>query len=164
MWWAMAAQAGISLVQSAATNETAEEQRLLTTYQNRMRMLSNAANQNTITDNERFAVEESVIESINIQKSALRARGAAEVAAAAAGVTGGSVGQALLDITRDSATAEHNRRFNLYKTFLDVAAQRESSRQGVFNALDLRTNAGESSGQTAFNAGSAAFGTFMQYQ
>ncbi len=163
MWWAMAASAGFSLLGSSQKNSTAADNRALTEYQNRMRLLSNAANQNTLTQNENIAIQESVQESINIQKNSIRAQGMATVSAAAAGVTGISVGQALLDITRDSAEAEQTRQFNMYKDFANISAQRESSRQGVINSLDLRTHSGAGLGEIVFDAGKSAFGTWLNY-
>lgn len=164
MWWAMAAQAGFSILGSASSNSTAGDQKDLTEYQNKMRLLSNASNQNSINTNQQFVIEESTQQAVNIQKNALRSKGAAEVAAAAAGVKGNSVAGAIMQIDRDAHNSDFNRRVNLARDFASLGQQRDAASFGTNTSMDLRTNSGESTGESFLGAAAASFGTYLQYQ
>lgn len=159
MWWAMAAQAGFSLLGSLQEGETAGENKALTEYQNRMRMLSSASAQNSLTTNESFIVEESTERAALIQRNSLRAGAAREVAAAAAGVTGISVTDSMMAIDREANGQEMTRRSNLVRDLTSVDNQRENNIFGRDNSRDLRTNEGPSTGETLMGIGQSAIGT-----
>lgn len=96
-------------------------------YQNTMLQLSNAQSQNAITDNEIMAQQAFADQGIGIQKSNILTSAKAEVSAAAAGVKGRSVDQAMLDINRNAAAAERQRQIDFANSNLAFTAQRAQS-------------------------------------
>ena len=128
MFWAMLGMnAASSLLSFGAQSAQAKAQRAWQAYSNTMVRLSDAQNQNAITTNEVLAMKASTEESIDIQKDFLQSSASAEVAAAAAGVTGRSVSQAMFDIQRSANLAQSRREESLRNQFLSFDAQRKQS-------------------------------------
>ena len=135
MWQMLAGQAAMSFIggmqKNKAANKQAAADRAAQAYANKMRMISSAMNQSVISANEQFAVEESAEQAFNIARNKIRAAGAAEVATAAAGVTGGVAADAILSVSRNAANADNTRRKNLYKELIGFDVQRK---QDAFSA------------------------------
>lgn len=110
-----------------ADKEQSKAQRVWQQYSNTMTDLSDAMMQNAITQNEIFAMEASTDLAQDIQIDVLQAEGAAEVAAAAAGVKGVSVRQVQFDIHRTASIAEGRRTRSLANQFLSFDQQRATS-------------------------------------
>jgi len=162
--WATAFQVGFSLLGSANESSTKGENKALTKYQNKMKNLSSAATQNSITTNEIQVVEESSMRALDIQRNTLRQRGAAEVAAAAAGVEGNSVTQTVMDIEREGHFNEFARKVNLNSELLNMDAARKDNVFQNTTSQDLRTNAGPSMFDTLSKAGAAGYKSWTNYQ
>lgn len=87
-------------------------------YQNTMREISAAQQTNAVTQ-QGIQLEDkaSRLEAV-LQQNSIKDRGAAEVSAAAAGVAGGSVDQALLGLRRSAIQSQHARMRNLDSALL----------------------------------------------
>ena len=147
--WATVAQIGLDFIgsrmESRAETKVAEEKARMQAYMNTMRALSSAGNQNTIAANETFAVQESALVAVNIQKNAIRSKGAAKVQAAAAGVEGSSVTDTIRDIARNAATAEQTRRMALKAQLIGFDNQRENDVRAANAGMGINVFSGGSS-------------------
>lgn len=92
-----------------AARQEAKAKKAVQAYTNKMVSLSNAMSQNSINVNQIFEQSALIQEGVNIQANQIQAQGSAEVQAAAAGVSGGSVNDTMLTISREAAKAEYNR-------------------------------------------------------
>jgi hypothetical protein len=135
MWWTAAAQFGLNLLSSAnsykAAKRQAAAQQAWQDYSNTMTNLSNGINQNAITQNEILANEASANNAVGIQKAGLISAAHAEVAAAAAGVKGRSVNQAIRSVQRSIATQEYDRQISLKNANAAFDQQRLQSAMGA---------------------------------
>lgn len=140
MWWMFAAQSAMALTSAAAGHAASSEQasagRKWQKYQNAMTMLSAANSQNAITDNVTLAMEQNADQGLEIQKNQARAEGAARVAAAAAGVSGGSVDATMRDIGRNAAAKQYSRSQTLQGIFLTSDHQRQAVASQAQASLD----------------------------
>ena len=126
-----AAMLGLNMLQGAAQYQAdkaeAKARKAWQRYSNTMVNLSNSLNQNAITDNEVMAMQESTNQAIDIKKDYLQTAATTEVSAAAAGVKGRSVNQALFDVQRNANIAEGRRQGALENAFLAFDQQRQQS-------------------------------------
>ena len=130
VWFAVASfalSAASAIKNNQADKTQAKAQQAWQAYSNQMANLSNANNQNVITSNQTMATQASAREAVSNQAAEIQATGSAEVAAAAAGVTGGSVAATVQDIERQAATVEYNRQEALKNQFDQFDQQRTNS-------------------------------------
>lgn len=136
-----AAQVGLSFVQTGlsyfAARKEAAARKAMQNYTNQMLALSNAFNQNAITENEIQARQGFADQAILNQRNALQQSSAVENSAAAAGVEGNSVNQAIFDVTRQAAMVESRRQIEYANTMLSFDQQRMGSN---FSAAMQRDN------------------------
>lgn len=128
MFWAML---GLNMLQGAAQYEADKEEAKAKLawqkYSNTMTRLSDAMNQNAITENEIITMDAFAEQALDIKKGLLATTASAEVSAAAAGVKGRSVNQSLFDIQRNANIAEGRRQQSLQNAFASFDQQRQSS-------------------------------------
>lgn len=110
-----------------ADKAKAAAQKKWQTYSNTMVNISNALNQGVISQNESLAISQSVQEQVNIQRGGLITAAKSEVEAAAAGVKGKSVNQALLDIQANAASRQRTAEIDLNNKLLGYQQQRNQS-------------------------------------
>jgi hypothetical protein len=131
MWYLQAAKMGLNFLSAGmsynADKERSKAQQAWQAYSNTMVSLSDAVNQNAITKNEILANEAFADQAIQNQKSGLISEAHVEVAAAAAGVKGRSVNQAMLDVQRNTANQEYQRQRSLRNANLAFDQQRLQS-------------------------------------
>lgn len=141
MWWMLAAQVGMSSVSAFAGHQQSKEQykveKKWQKYRNTMSMLSAAQTQNAVTTNQTMATIESAAQALEIQKSELVQRGDAKVQAAAAGVSGGSVGSTLNGIARGAAQAQRARKMELENKYLGFTFERRNIAMGAAMNKDV---------------------------
>lgn len=104
----------------------ADMQRVSQQYANAMRKLSATRQLNTVTLAETQIHDKSQRLAFSLQQQSMKDVGAAKVSAAAAGVAGGSVQQALLGLKRSALGAQDARKRNLNANLLDQAKQRDN--------------------------------------
>ena len=97
-------------------------------HSNAMRRISSAQQQNTVTLQEAAIQDESTRLGVTLQEQSIRDRGAAEVSAAAAGVAGGSVEQAMLGLRRSAIQAQDARMKNMTAQLYATEEQRKNIR------------------------------------
>jgi hypothetical protein len=97
-------------------------------HSNAMRRINTAQQQNTVTLQEAAIQDESTRMGTALQGQAIRDRGAAEVSAAAAGVAGGSVDQAILGLRRSAIQAQDARMQNMTAQLYATEQQRKNIR------------------------------------
>jgi len=97
-------------------------------HSNAMRRISSAQQQNTVTLQEAAIQDESTRLGVTLQEQSIRDRGAAEVSAAAAGVAGGSVDQAMLGLRRSAIQAQDARMKNMTAQLYATEEQRKNIR------------------------------------
>lgn len=109
----MYAQMGLSAISGvtdfAVAREQAKMDAVIQSYNNTISAISAAQSQNTVTRNEIQAVDASIRQGLDIQKSLLRAEGAARVATGAAGVKGGSVDSVMRGLRSSASQAQFAR-------------------------------------------------------
>lgn len=131
MWNNMGMEMGLSALKSGASfigaMQEAKSKRAWQQYNNAMTRLADGQNQNAITTNVNMAIERSTIQGFEIERSEYQTRGAAEAAAAAAGVSGRSVNQTLFQVERSAAVAQHTRMYDLQGQLLGFEQQRQQS-------------------------------------
>lgn len=120
-----------------ANKAQAKAQRKMQKYRNTMTNLANAINQNSITQNETNTIQQSARQSVYQRKDEMSAKGAAVVAAAAAGVGGNSVNQTVIGIQRDAALIDKQRTDDLDQFFLQTHQQRLGSSFAAAQNQDL---------------------------
>jgi len=135
MPWIAAAMVAVSALsqmkQQQAQKTQARAMQQWQEYQNQMAHIADAQNQNSITTNTTLAIQASANEAVQNQAAGIQAEGAAKVAAAAAGVKGGSVAATIFNVERGIASVEYQRQQDLQNKFLAFDTQR---RQSVLSA------------------------------
>lgn len=96
-------------------------------YNNKMARISDALNQNAITTNVSMAMQQSAVQSQQIQQQGDAMRSAVTVSAGATGTVGNSVEQTKLAVRAQEATAEYTRQENLRGMFMQADQQRRTS-------------------------------------
>ena len=95
-------------------------------YSNQMRSISAAQQINAVSQEEVAMGDASRRLEATLQQTSMQDKGVAEVNAAAAGVQGGSVDQALLGLRRSSVQAQHSRLRNLHSGLLASGKQKSN--------------------------------------
>lgn len=133
--WQYAAVSGLSMVSSlmsySAQSQQAKAAQAWQDYQNKMVNLSNAVNQNAINTNETLSNEAFANQAFNLQRGGLVSEAHAEVSAAAAGVKGRSVNDAIVDAQRTTAQQEYQRQQAFVNAGLSFDQQRIQSTQSA---------------------------------
>lgn len=134
-WWAMAGSLGLNFL-SAETNKMVDETaakagRLVQQFNNTMVRLSDANNQNAITTNQMLSNEAFADQALMIRKGGLIAAAKTETMAAAAGVKGRSVNQAMFDVQRNAAQRDYQRQVAQKNQNLAFDQQRVNSALGA---------------------------------
>ncbi len=106
-------------------------------HNNAMRSLSSAQQQNTMTLQEAQLQDKASRLGNSLQIASIKDRGSAEVNAAAAGVAGGSVQQALLGLKRSAIQAQSARMRNLDSELLATAEQRSNIKLASVMGQDI---------------------------
>jgi len=106
-------------------------------YSNTMREISTAQNINAITLQQAALGDKSRRLQATLQQQSLKDRGAAEVGAAAAGVAGGSVDQALLGLRRSALNAQNARMRNLESGLFAADTQKKNIRLAGIMGEDI---------------------------
>jgi len=127
----MAAQVGLNFLsagmQYKAAKAQAAAQKAWQEYSNKMARLSNSMNQNAITVNEILAMEAFADQAVQLKKGGIIGAAKVETAAAAAGVKGRSVNQAMFDVQRGVAQREAQRQQSFKNAKLAFDQQRVQS-------------------------------------
>lgn len=100
-------------------------------YSNTMVRLSDSVNQNAITTNEILSQRAFADQALKIKQGSMVAQARTEVAAAAAGVKGRSVNQAMFDVQRNAANRERERQDGFVAANLAFDQQRLQSSMGA---------------------------------
>lgn len=133
--WQVAAMAGLKGLQAYAQYKSDKAIRnakeAWRNYSNTMLNISDAMNQNVITQNQANTELAFREQAIGIQQSEILTAGQAEVAAASAGVKGRSVNQAMRDIQRNAAAAEVQRQQELIQSRLAFNSDRLRSKMSA---------------------------------
>lgn len=132
-------------------------------FNNRIVNLSNANNQDAITEQSIQLRDASARDALTIQMNRMEAEASAEVAAATAGVEGNSVALTMMDISRNAARAEHLRRETLKSHYIQVDQQRRNSQFGAFSQIDRSYIPQPSAASAALGFAGGAFNTVKQY-
>lgn len=125
------AQVGGSVISAIAgyrqARQTVKYQRRMQDYNNKMVSLSDALNQNAITNNVSTQMQKFAMAAVELKANAIQTSAQAEVAAAAAGVEGNSVEATIMDIQANAAGREYNRQNELKAMFNSATSQRQNS-------------------------------------
>ena len=136
MWLDM----GLSLAQGITgfiqSSREAKYKKALQEYNNTMVNLANAQNQNAITTNQNFAVEASLAQQFEIERSLYTTTGEAEVAAAATDTAGRSVNQTLYQVQRSADEAQSKRMSELESQLAAFGQQRINSSMQALQQID----------------------------
>lgn len=131
MWWAVAANVGMNMLSAgqsyAADKAQYKASKAWQAYSNTMVRLSDAVNQNAITTNTLMAGDAFAEQALQIRKGGILASAQVETQAAAAGVKGRSVNQAMFDVQRNAAARESERQQSFKNTMLSFDQQRLQS-------------------------------------
>lgn len=134
-WWALAGSLGLNFIsaesQKMADKHAFKAQTLVREYNNTMVRLSDAQNQNAITTNQLLASQAFADEAIQIKRGSLITQAKTEVSAAAAGVKGRSVNQAMFAVMRNASEREYQRQVNMASANLAFDQQRRGSAMGA---------------------------------
>jgi len=120
-------QLGSMLSSYNADKASSKASRAIQAYNNAMVQLSNSVNQNAITQNELLAQQAFNQQAIQLQRGSILTQARVEVSAAAAGVKGRSVNQALFNVQRNAANQERQRQLSLRNANLAFDQQRVQS-------------------------------------
>lgn len=137
--------AGMKSVAGAVTGFTdymiqgvqADMQAAQQAHGNAMRSLSSAQQQNSVTLQEAQLQDKAARLGTSLQIASMKDRGSAEVNAAAAGVAGGSVQQALLGLKRSAIQAQDARMRNLSSEMMATQEQRSNIRLAAVMGEDI---------------------------
>lgn len=150
------AKIGIGFVQSGlqylSAQKEASARKAMQKYTNRMVDLSNAASQNTITENEIQDRQSLADQAFLNKRAALEQAGTTEVAAAAAGVEGNSVNSAMFDVTRQAAMVEGRRQLEYASHMLAFDTQRTNTDNAAVMQKDNSILPSPSVGNYLFSA------------
>jgi hypothetical protein len=131
MWWAIAANVGMNMLSAGQSYKADKAQykasKAWQAYSNTMVRLSDAVNQNAITTNTLMAGDAFAEQALQIKRGSTMASAQVEVGAAAAGVKGRSVNQAMFDVQRNAAAREYERQQGFKNTMLAFDQQRLQS-------------------------------------
>lgn len=134
-------QAGMSVLNGISgfiqSSREAKYRKKLQEYNNAMTRLANAQNQNAITTNQNMAVERSLAQQFEIERSEYVTLGKAETAAAAADTAGRSVNQTLYQVQRSADEAESKRQADLQSQLAQYTQQRKNSALQQQQQLDF---------------------------
>lgn len=136
MWLQAGLKAADGITSFITANRDAKYRKKLQEYNNAMTMLANAQNQNAITTNQNAAVERSVMEQFNIERSRYTTIAQAEVSAAASDTAGRSVNQTLYQIERSAEEADGNRMADLEMQLAGFQQQRLNSSMQANQQID----------------------------
>lgn len=130
-WWAIAANVGMNLLSGSASYSADKAQyaarKAWQDYSNKMTRLSDAVSQNAITTNQIMAADNLADQALQIKRGGILASAQVESQAAAAGVKGRSVNQAMFDVQRNAAARESERQTAFKNTMLAFDQQRLNS-------------------------------------
>jgi hypothetical protein len=132
-------------------------------FNNRIVNLSNANNQDALTEQSIQVRDASARDAVTIQMQRMEAHASAEVAAATAGVAGNSVNLTMMDISRNAARAEHLRRETLKSHYISNDQQRRNSQFGAFTSQDRSYIPKPSVASAALGIAGTSFQTVKQY-
>lgn len=135
---------------------TAKAQQAWQNYSNTMVDLSNSLTQNSIVQNEVMSQQSFTEQAIDIKKDYLQTEATAEVSAAAAGVKGRSVNQALFDVQRTANIAEGRRQTALENAYASFDQQRMQANDQAARSKDYSYIPKPSFGTYALDAVSKA--------
>lgn len=127
MWMQMGMNALNGLSGFIQSSREAKYRRKVQEYNNAMTRLANAQNQNAVTTNQNMAVERSLAQQFEIERSEYVTLGRAETAAAAADTEGRSVNQTMYQIHRSADEAESKRQADLQSQLAQFTQQRKNS-------------------------------------
>ena len=129
-------------------------------YGNSMRRLSAAQQLNSVSLAEAQLRDKSARLSASLQQQSLKDRGAASVSAAAAGVAGGSVRQALLGLRRSAIGAQDARMRNLNSNLLAQDKQRKNIQLAAILGQDNTVIARPSAASAMLGLGATLIDTY----
>ena len=131
---------------------------------NTMRQLSAAQQQNAVTLGEAQLQDKATRLGASLQLASIKDRGAAEVSAAAAGVAGGSVQQALLGLKRSAIQAQNARMRNLDSQLLASDQQRNNINLAAILGEDISVIQRPSIGSALLGIGVGVMETYDENQ
>ena len=138
----MLGKMGTQIVGAFAQHQVADVQSKMEksaqAYGNTMRLLSSAQKENNVSQQEANLSDASKRLSASIQRESLKSRSAAEVNAAAAGVSGGSVKAIMTGLRRSNIQAQFARTRNLASNLQHTAAQRRNIQLAAVLGEDVR--------------------------
>lgn len=160
MFMKMGVQAFGAATDFAIGNIQADMEEATQAYGNSMRLLSSAQQQNTVTLAEAQLKDKSKRLSASLQTASLKDKGAARVSAAAAGVAGGSVKQALLGLKRSALGAQDARMRNLNSNLFAQDQQRRNIQLAAVLGQDTSVIARPSAASAMLGLGAALIDTY----
>lgn len=164
MFWFMAASLALSVAGGMASKSAADKQaannRMWAEYNNELVHKSNATNQGIISHNIVLGSRETAQEAVEIQANTLRAAGAAEVAAATAGVEGVNADGVILDITRTGLKAENIRQDEWAAQMASHDNDRTKAAEGAAGSLKNTNFTGGSGLAIVLGAAQAGFSSY----
>lgn len=146
-----------------AQSQEARSKRAWQRYKNAMLRISGGQAQNAINTNQNMAVDRSSIQAFEIDKSEFSTLASAEVAAAAADVTGRSVNQTMFQIQGNAASAQAARERDLAAQLLGFQQQRQQVEMQVAMQTDITPIPSPSVASTVLGLGSDLWGTYKAY-
>ena len=135
----------------------AKYQRGIQRYNNKMVNLSNAMNQNAITDNLSTQRSKFARMAVDLEASKLASVASAEVSAAAANMSGNSVKQTIMDIQSHAAGKEFNRKTELNSMLAAGDQQRNNSSMSAKMQQSYNYIPGPSAAESALNLGTSLY-------
>ncbi|QOE32160.1 virion-associated protein [Rhizobium phage Paso] len=136
MWLQAGLKASDGITSFITAKRDAKYRQQLQDYNNAMTRLANAQNQNAITTNQNAAIERSVMEQFNIERSRYTTIAQAEVSAAASDTAGRSVNQTLYQVERSAEEADSNRMADLEMQLAGFQQQRLNSSMQANQQID----------------------------
>ena len=133
-------------------------------HSNAMRSLSSAQQQNTVTLQEAQLQDKAARLGESLQIASMKDRGSAEVNAAAAGVAGGSVQQALLGLKRSAIQAQDARMRNLSSEMMATQEQRSNIKLAAVMGEDISIIQRPSIGTALLGIGVSVMETYDKNQ
>lgn len=140
MPWAFAAVAAVGVMSAMSSwqagTKQANAEKAYQRYRNKMTKLSDAQNQNAITQNVTNAIQASAKQAVENQSAAIQAEGTARVASAAAGSGGNTASRSMWAVERTVANIEYQRQEGLKDMFLNSEVQRKQSAMNAALQVD----------------------------
>lgn len=164
----MLGQMGLSLVgsatQFASQSIATKMQSAYQDYRNTMSALNAAQTKNAITLNEIAVRDASISEAADIETQSLRDKGAAEVAAASAGVKGNSVNLVMRELAGSAARANKNRIDNLTAQYTAQNQERRNVEVGQVMGKDVSVIPKVSAATALIGAGTSLLNIWDSHQ